>query len=500
MLVAVQTRNRMTFRSLPLVLLALAVLTYAAYFSVLTITRYNAFESRALDMGNLNQAIWNTAHGNWFHLTNQPGTVNRLSLHVEPIIVPIAALYRLWPDPRLLLLLQATVIALGALPAFAIGQWKLRNPWLALTFAGAFLLHPSMQAANWLEFHPVALAPTFLLAAFYFLATRRAGWFALFAVLAASCKEEIALLIFMMGLYAFVVWKQRRTGAVTMALALAWALLAVLVIQNTFAAGNIHWERYGYLGHSPGAIVWSMLTRPGLVLAQLQEAQALHYIFLLMLPVAFTTLAGLDIFLLALPSLGINLLAAFPPMHQVDTLIYAAPIVPFVIIGGIVGTARLGTWLTARGGGRYWQPLLGALVIAGAVTAQARYGYLPGAGNHTPFTVSDHDRRAAAVIAQIPGCQSVGPGQAQSPCERPETIYIFPRLEDADTVFVDVTGPAWPQHPNDVRTTVDALLADGWGWPRPTTAICSCARRAVGGDATRLLHGVAGGSARGRGP
>ena len=114
MLFAVQTRNRMTFRSLPLVLLALAVLTYAAYFSVLTITRYNAFESRALDMGNLNQAIWNTAHGNWFHLTNQPGTVNRLSLHVEPIIVPIAALYRLWPDPRLLLLLQATVIALGA--------------------------------------------------------------------------------------------------------------------------------------------------------------------------------------------------------------------------------------------------------------------------------------------------------------------------------------------------------------------------------------------------
>ncbi|MEZ4581665.1 MAG: hypothetical protein R3A10_08510 [Caldilineaceae bacterium] len=67
-----------------------------------------------------------------------------------------------------------------------------------------------------------------------------------------------------------------------------------------------------------------------------------------MLPVAFTTLTGLDLFLLALPSLGISLLAAFPPMRK-WTLIYAAPIVPFVIIGGIVGAARLGTWLGAPG-------------------------------------------------------------------------------------------------------------------------------------------------------
>ena len=44
-----------------------------------------------------------------------------------------------------------------------------------------------------------------------------------------------------------------------------------------------------------------------------------------------------------------------------------------------------------------------------------------------------------------------------------ETIYIFPRIEDADTVFIDVTGPAWPQHPSDVRATVDQLMQDGFG-------------------------------------
>ena len=47
-----------------------------------------------------------------------------------------------------------------------------------LVFGVAYLLNPTIQAANWLEFHPVTLAPTFLMAAFYFLVAGRAGWFA----------------------------------------------------------------------------------------------------------------------------------------------------------------------------------------------------------------------------------------------------------------------------------------------------------------------------------
>ncbi|MCB0023022.1 MAG: DUF2079 domain-containing protein, partial [Caldilinea sp.] len=156
--------NRVT---LPLALLVLAVLLYAGYFSYLTLLRYHAFEARALDMGNLNQAIWNTAHGNWFRLTNQEANLtNRLGYHVEPILLPIALLYRLFPAPEFLLVLQATVVALGAVPLFALARRRDLGDWLALVFAVAYLLNPTIQAANWLEFHPVTLAPTFLMAAF----------------------------------------------------------------------------------------------------------------------------------------------------------------------------------------------------------------------------------------------------------------------------------------------------------------------------------------------
>lgn len=463
-----------SYRNLvPLVLLALAVLAYAFYFSYLTITRYAAFEARALDMGNLVQAIWNTAQGNWFHLTNQPGIVNRLSLHVEPIIIPISWLYRLHSTPETLLILQSTVIALGALPVFALGRLKLRNDWLALIFAVSFLLNPSIQGANWLEFHPVALAPTFLLAAFYFLFAGKVGWYALFAVLAASCKEEISLLVFMVGLYAWLSLGRRKLGWITMALSMAWALLAVFGIQNLLAAGNIHWDRYGYLGESPAEMLQTLLLQPGTVFAQLSQANALQYVLLLMLPVAFTSLLAPEVLLLSLPSLAINLLADYPPMHQITGLFYAAPIVPFVIVSGIVGVERLDRWLDNRSStsgdvGRQ-RRVVGRLVVGGAIivgtlTAQSLYGYLPGSGNYRLFPVTERHRRAVDLIAQIPPDAKLSAQDRLNPhVAQRETVYIFPRIDDADTVFVDVAGPAWPQHPNDVYTTINDLLENGFG-------------------------------------
>ncbi len=468
---------------LPHALLALAVLGYALYFSSYTLTRYAAFESRALDMGNLNQAVWNTAFGDLLRQTNQPGVLNRLSLHVEPILLPIAALYRFFPRPQTLLILQAIIVALGALPTFALARHQLGNPWLALVFALTFLLNPSIQAANFLEFHPVTLAPTFLLAALYFLfqydaahkekirihPRSSAAKFSFFIILAASCKEEIGLLTFMLGLYAFIFLRRRRLGALTAILSLAWALTAVLVIQPLFATDNIHWGRYGWLGDGPAEMVVGLVTQPRAVLAQLGEAHALRYVALLVLPVGGLALLAPEVLLLALPSLGINLLADAPFMHETSRLIYAAPIVPFATAAGIVGAGRL----HARSGwARPATTGIAVLVLMATLGNQLFFGYLPISRNYINYRLAEHDRRAASVLDQIPPDASVSAQDRLDPhVSGRETVYIFPRLNlendpaappDADTVLLDATGPAWPLHPSDVRATVDDLLASDY--------------------------------------
>jgi len=72
---------------------------YIAFFSTQLFLHYDSFGSRSLDLGNMDQAIWNTLHGRPFHQTNQPGAVNRLSLHVEPILLPVSLLYLLYSNP-----------------------------------------------------------------------------------------------------------------------------------------------------------------------------------------------------------------------------------------------------------------------------------------------------------------------------------------------------------------------------------------------------------------
>ena len=450
--------------ALPVLLLGLAMLLYALTFSYLTVTRYAAFEARALDLGNLHQTVWNTANGRPFQMTNQPGTVNRLSLHVEPILLPIAALYWIHDGPETLLILQSLVVALGAWPLFALTRRRLRNDWLALILALVFLLNPTIQAANWLEFHPVTLAPTLLMAAFYFLVAGQSGWYTLFAILAASCKEEMGLLLFMIGLYGCFVLQRRRLGLLTMVLALGWSLLAVLGIQQIFADGNIHWGRYDYLGATPIDKVFALLSRPDLVWAQLQKADALGYFYRLLWPVGFIALLAPEVLLLALPSLAINLLADFSPMHEVYTLIYAAPMVPFVMLALVEGVRRAQAWRISRTWPAVQTAVIGLFVLGAAIYAQVQHGYLPGGGNYKLYRVSDHDRLAATIIAQIPADAKVSAQDKLDPhvAGRP-TIYIFPRIDDADTVFVDVTGPAWPQHPNDLYATVQTLLAGDFG-------------------------------------
>ncbi len=131
-------------------------------------------------------------------------------------------------------------------------------------------------------------------------------------------------------------------------------------------------------------------------------------------------------------------------------------------------------------------------MLVAALASSFLYGYVPWGGNYRHFTISDHDRRAAAVIAQIPADAKVSAQDRLNPhVSGRETIYIFPRIEDADTVFIDVTGPAWPQHPSDVRATVDRLMQDGFGVARWRRLPAPAPRRAATGVAARVLYRMA---------
>lgn len=475
----------MTKRPAPLIsaLLILAMVGYAVFFFVQLYLHYHSFGSRSLDLGNMDQAIWNTLHSRPFHQTNQPGATNRLSLHVEPILLPISLLYLIHSSPEILFLFQSVVVALGAIPVFALARFKLHNDSLALIFALVYLMFPAIQGATLLDFHAITLAPTFLLAAFYYLETKRPKSFALFAILAAACKEDMILLVMMLGFYAFFINRQHRLGLITVSLSGLWAFLAVFVIPPAFAGTeNIHWNRYGHLGDSPLDIVLNFFIQPQLVLSHLQKVQALDYLRLLLTPTAFTALFNPITLLLALPSLGINLLSNFSPMQRVNSLIYAAPIVPAVMISSIYGVANLkrrGEGANRRMANRalsrftlyasritqLFNLLVGGLILTASLAYHLFYGYFPWGGQFRGWEeVTDHHRRAEHLFAQIPPEAALSAHDRLNPhVSQRETLYIFDRIENADHIVLDITEDSWPLHPVELRQRVDQFLANGFG-------------------------------------
>jgi uncharacterized membrane protein len=450
-------------------LLVLFIIVYATFFIQQLFLRYYTFSSRSLDLGNMDQAIWNTLHGRPYHQTNQPGIYNRLSLHVEPILAPISLLYLIYSGPETLFVLQTVVVALGAIPVFALARLKLKNEGLALIFALAYLMYPALQAANILDFHAVTMAPTFLLAAFYTLETNRLKWFALFAVLAISCKEEIALIVMMMGLYALLFKQQRKLGLITMGASLGWAFVAVFVIPPMFVnTENIHWGRYNHLGDSPADILLNFIVQPQLLLNHLREVNVPNYFRLLLAPTAYTALFSPHLLLLALPSLGINLLSNFPPMQQVNTLIYAASIIPAVFISSIFGATVIIRLLNHKL--HHLRSLtcllLGVLVLFATLVYHEQYGFFPGGGQFRGWPlITNHHRNAARILAQIPPDAALAAHDRLNPhVSQRETLHIFDGSTDGiDHIVLDVTADSWPLHPIELRHQVDDYLRGDFG-------------------------------------
>ena len=138
----------------------------------------------------------------------------------------------------MLLVVQAAGVALGAVPVFLLARKHLGGEWSGLCFALVYLLYPPTQ---WLvvdDFHPVALATPLLLGAIWFLDENRLLPFALCAVAACLTKEQVGLVVAMLGIWHAFGHGRRRAGLVIFATGTLVAVIATAVVDPALRAGR----------------------------------------------------------------------------------------------------------------------------------------------------------------------------------------------------------------------------------------------------------------------
>jgi uncharacterized membrane protein len=442
-------------------------LLYGVYFSIYTVQRHNAFLTSAYDLGNFDQAIWNTSQGRPFAMSNLPDVTIRFAHHVEPILLLIAPLYWIWSDVRLLLILQSVAIGLSAIPLYDYAKGRI-GAGAAVLVAVAYLMVPALQGVNLFDFHAVALAPLFLLPAWRYLNEQKNLPFAIAAILAAATKEEISLLIAMMGLYALVI-QRRHFGWFPFLLGVGWFLFVLEVISPAFNQAGNH-EFLGYYsqwGDSALDVAGYLLTHPLEVIAWFAADPRRTYLIQLLLPTIGLALFAPQVLLIAAPSLAVNLLSTYAPMSDLVGYHYPAPIVPFVMVAGVAGLATLVQRVTPNERTRHWLYTGGAVaMVMVTVGMQRAEGATPFAeGWHFP-QVTPHHQIGQSLLATIPSTASVS---AQSPINphlsQREQIFRYPDgQETADYLLFDVTVPDLFVHPNDLKADIEGKLESGmWG-------------------------------------
>ena len=477
------------------------------------LVRYQTYHADAFDLGNFDQAIWNTLHGHPLRFTNQGidwfGPPTRLGVHVEPILFLIAPLYLLHSGPETLLLLQTLALALGGIPLLLLGLRRLPElPLLAAAFVGAYLTTPEILGEALWDFHSVTLATPLLLLALWALDARRYRWFVVAVVLAAICKEEVALSLVPLGFFIAFWQGHPRLGVAVSLLSTAWVALCFLVILPHFnghpAGMNNFWYRYAWLGDSPDAAVHHVLTQPSLFFSPLLDPARRGYLAMLL-----RTGGGLGLFapvlwLSALPDIVINALSAHQEQYS-GFYQYNAVILPYLMVAAIYGTAALyharrrveagadrgavtegdahhttrpmrarrllqpisDRWQAALGHLPIRSQWIGLLVIAWLL-ASSFWNIAATSARVRPFwMVGSHpnpqEAQINALLARVPSTASVAATDTLNPhLSDRYTLFLLPDPQSytADYVAIDVSADVPTNRPAD-QEMYEAMLTSG---------------------------------------
>ncbi|GAA0339073.1 DUF2079 domain-containing protein [Streptomyces blastmyceticus] len=252
-------------------------------FTALSVCRHRHMLTMSWDLGIFEQAIRGYAHLQAPIVDLKgPGT-NILGDHFSPVTALVAPFYRLFPSPVTLLVVQAALFALSAIPVARLAAGLLgRKRGLAIGIA--YGLSWGVQRAVDFDFHEIAFAMPLL--AFSLEAVVRKRWKAAvwWAAPLVLVKEDLGITAAAIGALVLVrlrTGKQRDTRATALAVGLlafglAATALTLGVIIPSFNSGGAYdyWDKLkGGDGPAPvipldtavRTLLWTLLPTTGLL-------------------------------------------------------------------------------------------------------------------------------------------------------------------------------------------------------------------------------------------
>jgi uncharacterized membrane protein len=343
------------------------IAVWSLVFIYLAGKRHTHYGTFGFDLGIYDQGIWLLSR-----FRDPFVTVRGLDLfghHSNFILLLLVPFYWLGAGPLFLLVVQVVAQGLGAVAIYLLARDRLGARWPAVALASTLLLHPTYQFHVWEFFHPdvVAIAP--LLFAYWAARARRWGWFAVSAVVAGLCKEDVALALAVLGVL-IAVRGDRRIGTVVAVAASAWFLLCTRVFLPFFnGIGPFYDTLFGAFGRTPLDVASHVIAHPGDAIDVATEPDRMSYYRMMLAPVAFLPLVAIPTLFIGLPMVGVNVLSTLPYLRD-SKYHWSALVLAAVMLATVEAIAYLGRNQTMR-------TFLIGLVVATSFASTVAWGPAP---------------------------------------------------------------------------------------------------------------------------
>ena len=455
----------------PMFVLGFAITTYILVFGFLTWNQHTNFGTFGFDMGIYDQGIWLLSR-----FENPFITVRGLPYfghHANFSTLLFVPFYWLGAGPRFLYMAETMALAAGAIPLWLLGRHLLKNAWVALLPAMAYLLYPSLQWINWWHFHPDALIITPLLFAWWFARIEHWRPFVVAIILALLAKEDAAIAVAAMGVLIairaciignedpietgpaskqtsrlFQVASFARNnrsfiaGVYTTIAGIAWWLTCTKLIIPYMTGGTepFYSHLFPGFGDTPLEVLKTIMTSPSSLIDAVSTPDHLTYYLKVFSPTAFLSLLS-PTTLIAGPQLLVNSISAHSYTHDIRYHYNS-----IVIVGNFLGVVEAIAWI-----GRRWvvaKFILPMVVMISSVISNIYWSPSPfGDSYSSGIWVQPQGKHQAirAALELIPADAAVT-----------TTFYLVPHLTHRKLVY---------EYPNPFRIANWGIAGENGGNP-----------------------------------
>ncbi|NJK37695.1 MAG: DUF2079 domain-containing protein [Oscillatoriales cyanobacterium RM2_1_1] len=322
----------------------------------LTLHRYFSFYA-SYDQGIFNQVFWNNAQGRLFQssLSSALSTnvvhngefpdvsYHRLGQHFTPALLLWLPLYRLFPSPVTLTVLQVVLVTAAGLVLYGLAREYLEprlSAWITVSFYCAnAVLGPTLS-----NFHDICQLPLLIFGLLLAMERRRWWAFWILAVLVLAVREDAGVSLFGVGVYLILSKRYPGRGLALCMISFTYMVALTNLIMPLFSddiSERFMMERFGQYAEGETAstleIIWGIVSQPHRLLIELMTPfwGTLKYLIGQWLPLAFVpAIAPASWAVAGFPLL--KLLIAKGESVLAITIRYAMTVVPGLFYGSIL--------------------------------------------------------------------------------------------------------------------------------------------------------------------